>query len=188
MLPEGGCAAVDVRSGGLRAEAQADDAAGDLLRQLQGGDDMAGLALVAGGAGGDADALLPQVVDDVLAGPAHQGDGEHVGRPAGSGEDLQIGDGGQPLHGVVPDPGHVAELVLQVFQPQLCGLGKAGDLGRGLGAGPEAALLPAAGQQGPGALHAGADVQGADALGPADLVGGDGDKVRPQGLGGAGDL
>ena len=38
----------------------------------------------------------------------------------------------------------MAELVLQVFQPQLCGLGKAGDLGRGLGAGPEAALLLAA--------------------------------------------
>ena len=49
MVPlEGLGAGVDVGGGGLRAEAEADDAAGDLLRQLQGGDDMAGLALVDG--------------------------------------------------------------------------------------------------------------------------------------------
>ena len=46
-------AGVDVRFGGLRAEADADDAARCLFGQLQGGRHMAGLARVAGGAGGD---------------------------------------------------------------------------------------------------------------------------------------
>ena len=50
------------------------------------------------------------------------------------------------------------------------------------------ALLLAAGQQGLGVLYPLADVQGADALGAADLVGGDGDEIRPQGSGGEGDL
>ena len=49
-------------------------------------------------------------------------------------------------------------------------------------------LLAAAGKQGPHILHPGAETEGADALGPADLMGGEGDQVRPQGPGGEGDL
>lgn len=77
----------------LRTEAQADYPAGDLLRQLQSCDHVTGLALVAGGAGGDADALAAQVIDNILAGPAYERDGEDMGRAAGSGEDFQVGDG-----------------------------------------------------------------------------------------------
>ena len=65
--PEGLDAGVDLRLGSAGSEAEADDPGGHPLGQLQGGDDMAGLALVAGGPGGDADALGSQVVDDVLA-------------------------------------------------------------------------------------------------------------------------
>ena len=57
MAAEGGGAGVNVRFRGLGAEAQADDAAGHPLGELQGRHHLAGLALVAGGAGADADAL-----------------------------------------------------------------------------------------------------------------------------------
>ena len=75
---------------------------------------------------------------------------------------------------------------LPALQAQLRRPGKAHDLGRGLGAGAEAPLLPPARQKGPGIPHPGADVQGPDALGPADLVGGNRYKIRPQGPGGEG--
>ena len=111
-----------------------------------------------------------------------------MGRAAGSGEDFQVGDGRQPLCGIVPDFRHAEEFLLQIFPPQLHSPGKARDLGRGFGAGPEAALLPAAGQQRLWIPDPGTDVQSADALGPADLVGGDGEEVRPQRFCGAWDL
>ena len=148
---------------------------------------MAGLALVAGGAGGDAEALGGQVVDDVLAGPARQRDRQNVGGSAVR-DHRQIGNGSETLHSVSLELRHVGQLVRKVLCPQFHRLGKAGDLGGGLCAGPQAALLAAAGQQRPGIPHPGADVQGAHALGAADLVAGDGDEVRPQSFGGEGDL
>ena len=87
MPPEGLGTGVDVRLGGAWSKAEADHPGGHPLGELQGGNDMAGLALVAGGPGGDADALGSQVVDDVLAGPARQGDGQDMGgrpRPHGN--------------------------------------------------------------------------------------------------------
>ena len=80
------------------------------------------------------------------------------------------------------------ELVRKTVLPQLHGLGKARDLRGGLCAGAQTHLLSAAGKQRPGLPHPGTDVQCADALGAADLVAGDGDKVRPQRFRGEGDL
>ena len=86
-----------------------------------------------------------------------------------------------------PDFRHAEEFLLQIFPPQLHSPGKARDLGRGFSA-AGAALLPAAGQQRLWIPDPGTDVQSADALGPADLVGGDGEEVRPQRFCGALDL
>ena len=94
VLPQGGGQLVDLLFGALGAKADADDAAGGLLGQLQGCHHVAGLTLVAGGAGGDADALAAEVGDDVGAGPAHQGHGQHVGCRALAGDD-EVGNGGQ---------------------------------------------------------------------------------------------
>ena len=69
MREEGVVERVDLLKGRLRAEAHADDARGGLFVEPEGADDMAGLALVAGGAGGDADALRAEIGDDVRAGP-----------------------------------------------------------------------------------------------------------------------
>ena len=148
---------------------------------------MAGLALVAGGAGGDADAPAAQVVDDVLAGPARQRHRQNVGGRA-VGDALAVGNGGQLLRGVDLDVRHMGQLVREVFRPQLHGLGKARDLGRGLRAGAQGGFLAAAGQQGAGVPDPRPDIQRAHALGAADLVAGDGDEVGPQGLGGEGHL
>ena len=52
VLPEGSRQGVNVLPGGLRAEADPDGPGGDLLGQAHGGEDMAGLPLVAGGTGG----------------------------------------------------------------------------------------------------------------------------------------
>ena len=177
----------DVSLGGLRAEAQADDAPGNALGQVQGGHYMAGLALMAGGAGGDADALAAQVVDDVLAGPPRQGHRQNV-RGGAAADDLKVRDGGKLLRRVGLDLGYVGELLRKIILPQLHGLGKACNLSGGLRTGPETGLLAAAGKQGLGIFHPGTDVQRADALGAADLVGGDGDEVRSQALGGKGDF
>ena len=72
-------AGVDFLKGGLRAEAQPDDAGGHPLWQLQRRYHLTGLALMAGGAGGNADSLTAKVRDDILAGPALQRYGQHVG-------------------------------------------------------------------------------------------------------------
>ncbi|MPN15714.1 hypothetical protein SDC9_163048 [bioreactor metagenome] len=59
------------------------------------------------------------------------------------------------------------------------GGGKAGDLGRWLGARAQAPLLPAAPQQRDGAQTL-PDIERADALGRADLVAADGEQVDTQ--------
>ena len=58
---------VDIRPGGLRAEADPDDPGGGFLVQVQGRHHMAGLAPVAGGPGGDANAPAAQVADIPLS-------------------------------------------------------------------------------------------------------------------------
>ena len=75
---EGLDAGVDLLPGGLRTEAQAHHAAGGLFGQMQRGHHLAGLALVAGGAGGDADALRAELGDDVRARIADERDGEDM--------------------------------------------------------------------------------------------------------------
>ena len=110
---------------------------------------MAGLALMAGGAGRDANALARQVVDDVLAGPAHQRDRQNKGGSA-VGDQLQVGDSGQLLHRVSFQLRHMSQLFRKPVYPQLHRFCKACDLGGRFRSGADAALLTAACQQGLG--------------------------------------
>ena len=126
---------------------------------------------MAGRPGGDADALRAQLRDDVGAGVAHQRHGQDVGRCARAHRHYAA-HGQQLFPAIVPQGGHVGELRVVIFQAQLYRLGKAGDLGGGLRAGAQAALLSAAGQQGTGLAQARADIQRADTLGRAQLVAG----------------
>ena len=103
-------------------------------------------------------------------------------------DDLEVRNGGKLFHGVGLHLRHVPQLVLQMIAAQFHRLGEACNLGGGLRAGAEAHFLAAAGQQGPGIPDPGADVQGADALGGADLMAGEGDEVCPQSFGGEGDF
>ena len=148
---------------------------------------MARLPLMAGRACGDADALRTQVRYDVGAGIPYQRHRQNVG-----GRTLAHGNhaahGQQLLPAIGLQSGHVGQLGVIIGQPQLHRLGKAGDLGRGLGAGARAALLSAAGQQGAGVPHPGTDVQRAHALWPADLVTGQAHQVYAPALRVAGDL
>ena len=148
---------------------------------------MAGLAPVAGGPGGDADALGPQVRDDVGAGVPHQGHRQDVG-----GLPLphrhHPGNGQKFLPAIGFDVRHMPELLRQILLPQGHGPGKARDLGGGLGAGPQAPLLTAAGQQGPQIPQLRCGIQSAGALGPADLVGGQAHQIHPPAHRIAGDL
>lgn len=92
VLPDGICAGVYIgfRDGGPEAEPY--DPGGCPFRQFQGGNDMAGLPLMAGGPGGDTDALTAQIIDNILTGPARKRDGEDMGRRAVS-HKVQVRDG-----------------------------------------------------------------------------------------------
>lgn len=70
MIPEGLRTGVDLGEGGLGAEAQPDDTGSHPLGQMQRRHHLAGLALVTGGACGDADPLTAKIVYHILAGPA----------------------------------------------------------------------------------------------------------------------
>lgn len=85
--------------------------------------------------------------------------------------------------GVGLDGGDVGEFFIEMVGAQLDRLGKARNLARGLRAGAQAALLPAAEDQRPGRADAPAQIQPADALGSAELVRTDGDEVRAQRVG-----
>ena len=67
-----------------------------------------------------------------------------------------------------------------VIDAQRDRFGKACDLPRGLGAGAQAALLPAAEDQRPRRADTLAQIQSADALGGAELMPADGDEVGTQ--------
>ena len=97
-------------------------------------------------------------------------------------------DGQQPLPAIGFDVRHMPELLRQILLPQGHGPGKARDLGGGLGAGPQAPLLTAAGQQGPQIPQLRCGIQSAGALGPADLVGGQAHQIHPPTYRIAGDL
>ena len=134
VLQEGVRQGVDVLPGGLGAKADADGPGGGLFIQAHGGENVACLSPVAGGPGGNADALLPKVADDVLAGVARQGHGEDVGRVRFPDKHKAL-NGPQALPGVVPAGGHMADCFLQVLLAELYRLGEARDLGCRLGAG-----------------------------------------------------
>ena len=91
---------VDIRPGGLRAEAQPDDTGSHPLRQAQSRHDLTGLAVMTGGACGYADPLTAKIVYHVLAGPARHGNGQHMGGCAVP-DDLQIRDGAELFDGTV---------------------------------------------------------------------------------------
>ena len=80
------------------------------------------------------------------------------------------------------------QLLRQILLPQGHGPGKARDLGGGLGAGPQAPLLTAAGQQGPQIPQLRCGIQSAGAFWPADLVGGQAHQIHPPAHRIAGDL
>ena len=121
---------IDLFLRGFGAEAEADDTAGNLFGKIQCCDDMTGLALMAGRTGGNADVLPGKVVDDVLAGPADQRDGENMG--GGSvGNQLQIRDQRELLDGIGLDLRHVCQLFGQSFLTQLHGFCESGNLSGG---------------------------------------------------------
>ena len=147
---------------------------------------MAGLAFVAGGAGGDADARIPQHPHHHLALIPGQGDGADVGGVP-LGDDLQLGQRlVQLLEGVGLDGGGAGEAV-SLGHGGLTGGGKPGDLGGGLGARAHAVFLPASGEVG-GETDPLFHQQGANALGGSDLVATHRHKVCPQGRHGVGYL
>ena len=77
-FPEGS----HIVEGVVPAEGDADGPVDDLGRQAHGREHMAPMALGAGRPGGDADALAAEVIDNVLAGVARQGEGEDMGASA----------------------------------------------------------------------------------------------------------
>ena len=117
MIPESLRAGVDVRKSSLRAEAQPDDTGGHPLGQMQRRHHLAGLAMMTGGAGGDADALTAQIVHHVLTGPARHGSGQDMGGLAVP-DNLEVRNGRQLFHGVGLDLSHVMQFVLQM--PAIC--------------------------------------------------------------------
>ena len=146
---------------------------------------MAGLAPVAGGPGGDIDALVPQHPHQHLALVPGQGQGQNVGGlpPA---DLLRLGDPGpELLQGVRLQGLQVGDGVAELGTARLAGGGEGGDLSGGLGARAEAVLLAAPQNQGLQG-HSGADVQGADPLGCVDLVTAEGEQIHPQLGGGEG--
>ena len=148
---------------------------------------MAGLPLVAGGAGGQADPPVAQKPDDDLALIARQGDRQNVGGGPLP-HPLQAGDlGGEPLEGLLLQGGHVGHIPLQGGRPRLHRRGEGGNLSGGLGARAQAALLAAPPDHGR-ELQAAADVQGPNPLGGVDLVPAHRQQVRPQLFGGEGHL
>ena len=148
---------------------------------------MAQLAPVAGAARRQADALAPQIGHHIGAGIPHQRHHQNMGRFALSHGHHAI-DGQQLLAAVGLHLRHMGQLVRQTLGTQLRRLGKARDLGRGLGAGAGALLLSAAVEQRADIADIGAHVQCADTLWPADLVGGNTHHVHPQYLRIAGHL
>ena len=144
---------------------------------------MAGLALVAGRPGGDADPPVRQVPHQHLAGVARQGDGADMGGIPGA-DHLQPRHPAQPLQGVALG---ALQLLPVLRPPGGTGGGQGGDLGGGLGPRAQPPLLPAPQQQGL-ELQPLADILGADALGGPHLVAADGEQIHPQFPGSKGHL
>ena len=99
MIPEGLRTGVDLGEGGLGAEAQPDDTGSHPLGQMQRRHHLAGLALVTGGACGDADPLTAKIVYHILAGPARHGNRQDMGGFAVP-DNLEVRNGGKLFHGV----------------------------------------------------------------------------------------
>ena len=137
---------IDLLFGGFGAEAEANHTAGNLFGKLQRCNDMAGLTLMAGGTGGNADALSGKIVDNVLAGPADQRNGEDM-RCGSVGNQLQIGDLRELCCSVSFNLCHMSQFFGQALKTQFHGLGKTGDLSCSFRAAAQAVFLAAAGEQ-----------------------------------------
>ena len=148
---------------------------------------MAGLPLVAGGAGGEADPPVAEETDNHLALIAGEGHRQNVGgRPAPNG--LQPGDRLlQPGQGLRLQPGHVPDVPLPGGRSRPHRRGEGRDLGGGLCAGAQASLLASPPDQG-GQLQPPADIQGPDPLRRVDLVPAHSQQVHPQLRRGEGEL
>ena len=137
---------------------------------------------MAGGACRDADALCAKFRNDIRRRVADERDRQDVRRgPVADADDAVERE--ELFLGVGLDGGDVGELFIEMVGAQLDRLGKACDLARGLCAGAQAALLPAAKDQRFGRADALAQIQAADTLGRAELVRADGDEVRAQRVG-----
>ena len=66
---------VNIGADRFGAETQTNDALLHTARQSQSFHDVTGQSFMTGGPGGNADSLRRQVIDDILTGPARQGDG-----------------------------------------------------------------------------------------------------------------
>ena len=144
--------------------------------------DVAQLPTMTGGACRDADTLRAELRDDICRRVADERDRQDVRRgPVADADDAVERE--ELFLGVGLDGGDVGELFIEMVGAQLDRLGKACDLARGLCAGAQAALLPAAKDQRFGRADALAQIQAADTLGRAELVRADGDEVRAQRVG-----
>ena len=136
---------------------------------------MGFFAPAAGAAAGHIDPPVGQHPDIDLR-PAHAGrQVDNVGGAVRRGVDLTSqspGAGQQP----VPQGRHMGGVFRKTGRPLLRRRGKGGDLGHGLGAGAQAVFLISAVDQGR-QVQALPDIQGAAALEPADLVGGQAHQV-----------
>ena len=134
---------VDVFCRRLGAEADAQHARGSLFVEPHRAVDVAELPAVARRACRDADALRAELRDDVRRRVADKRDRENVRRFPVADTDNAV-EREQLFLGIGLDGGDVGEFFLQVIDAQRDRFGKACDLPRGLRAGAQAALLPAA--------------------------------------------
>lgn len=143
---ERGDECVDLFFRRLGAEADTQHARGGLFVKAHRAVDVAQLPAVAGGACRDADALRAELRNDIRRRVADERDRQDVRRgPVADADDAVERE--ELFLGVGLDGGDVGELFIEMVGAQLDRLGKACDLARGLCAGAQAALLPAAKDQ-----------------------------------------
>ena len=176
MFREGEGQGVDILKGGVRTKADADGSRGSFSIQTHSGKDMGGFPTMASGAGRDIDIRIAQLADDILAGITRKGNGEDMGRAAGS-DHAQARDSLKPLESVVPAVEKMLKNGIKPVKAELSGLSEANDLGDGLSPRPQTELLPAAEEDGAEVFRLTAKIEGADTLRTADLMRGDRNEV-----------
>jgi hypothetical protein len=179
---EGGEEVVYVFGGVLAAEGEAEGAAGEVVRDAHGGEDVAGFegAGGAGGSGAGGDAGEVEGDEDRFAFDVTDegGDvaGESVAEVAGADDGAGGDESGEFVDESLLEGAFVGEVCLASVGGQLEGGGEADDGGGVFGAGATSVFLAAADDLGL-ERGAGSDVEGACAAGAVELVGGEGEEV-----------